>query len=230
MFFVSEIFESIQGEGNFAGANSIFVRFQYCNLTCSWCDTKYTWFADSGKFSEYSTSELIERIAKSKAPNVIFTGGEPTLYSLDKLQIPNKKIHIETNGILNPLEKLDIELHSNKHFVREAMNEDVISQFNWVVSPKLSNSRQPINKESLHFWNSKSYCIFKFIIRNTSDLEELNALVSEINILPSKIYVGLEGQTLESQLKPELVEAIFKAGYNYSPRLHVLLWGKERER
>ena len=40
---ISEIFESIQGEGINAGKQAIFLRTAECNLKCIWCDTKYTW-------------------------------------------------------------------------------------------------------------------------------------------------------------------------------------------
>ena len=40
---ISEIFESIQGEGNNAGKPAVFLRTAECNLKCIWCDTKYTW-------------------------------------------------------------------------------------------------------------------------------------------------------------------------------------------
>jgi 7-carboxy-7-deazaguanine synthase len=230
MFYVSEIFESIQGEGNFAGVNSLFVRFQYCNLTCSWCDTKFSWFTDSAKFQPFSEEDLKEKIRTAKPHHIILTGGEPTLYPIDHLFTDGKKMHVETNGFYIPTQPLDVTLHSGVRFTREAMDEAIISRFNWVVSPKLANSRQPLNPESMHFWASKEYNIFKFIVRDAADLEEVNQLALTYNIDKRKIYIGLEGQTLESQIKPGLVDEIVAHGYNFSPRLHVLLWGNKREK
>ena len=38
---ISEIFHSIQGEGELTGVPSVFVRTSGCNLRCAWCDTPY---------------------------------------------------------------------------------------------------------------------------------------------------------------------------------------------
>ena len=38
---ISEIFQSIQGEGKYAGASQVFVRFFECNMHCAWCDTPH---------------------------------------------------------------------------------------------------------------------------------------------------------------------------------------------
>lgn len=40
-FEVVEIFESINGEGRFAGELSNFVRLKGCNLRCTYCDTAW---------------------------------------------------------------------------------------------------------------------------------------------------------------------------------------------
>ena len=229
-YFVTEYFESIQGEGNFSGVNSLFLRFHYCNLTCSWCDTKYTWFADSGKFEPFTAEQLKKLIHSHQSPHVIFTGGEPTLYRLDKLVIPGKKYHVETNGTYIPTEPLDVVLANQNRFQREAMDESVIRNFNWVISPKLSNAHQEINEQSLFYWSQKDYCIFKFIVRNMADLDEVQSLLIKFNISSRKVYIGIEGQTLQSQLNPDLVDEIIKRGLNFSPRLHVLLWGAKRRK
>jgi 7-carboxy-7-deazaguanine synthase len=229
-YYLSELFQSIQGEGNCAGVNSLFVRFQLCNLTCSWCDTKYTWFKDSGRFESYTTEALKLLLSSSAPHHIIFTGGEPTIYRLDKLVVPGKKFHVETNGTLIPTEAVDIVQNDGTHLTRAAMDESIIETFNWVVSPKLSNSHQQLNEKSLYFWAAKSYCIFKFVVRNKADLHETTSVIQRFGIDPNKVYIGLEGNTLESQLKPDMVDDIVKSGYNFSPRLHVLFWGSKREK
>ena len=40
-FKVVEKFISINGEGSKAGQLAAFIRFQGCNLNCSYCDSKY---------------------------------------------------------------------------------------------------------------------------------------------------------------------------------------------
>ncbi len=228
MYFLSEYFESIQGEGNYAGVLSLFLRFHFCNLTCSWCDTKYTWQKNSGSYKAFSTDELKKIISDGSPYHVIFTGGEPSLYRLDKLVIPGRKYHVETNGTIIPTEPMDIVLKDNNRITREAMDENIIKNFNWVISPKLSNSRLKLNEQSLTFWAGKEYCIFKFVIRNFDDLDEVESAVKQFHIGHKKVFIMLEGQTLESQLKPEMVDKIIERGYNFSPRLQVMLWGAKR--
>ncbi len=229
-YYVTEIFESIQGEGNYAGVYGLFIRFHFCNLTCSWCDTKYTWNKNSGTYKEYSVEELRNIIIKSRAHHVIFTGGEPTLYRIDKLSMINKIFHVETNATIIPVKELKIILNDSTEFIRRGMDTNIINTYNWVVSPKLSNSGQKINEEAMLFWASQVFRIFKFIIKTIADLDEVEEIINKFAILRQNIYVGLEGTTLQSQLRQDLIEEIIKRGYNFSPRLQVLLWGNERGR
>jgi organic radical activating enzyme len=227
-FYVSEIFRSIQGEGNYTGVNSLFIRFQFCQLTCNWCDTKYTWYEKSGTFKPYPRQELLKIIDQSPCYHIIFTGGEPTLYRLDMLYLSYKHFHVETNGNIIPIQPLKLTLADGTQIEREAMDARIIEKFNWVVSPKLKNSYQNIDKESLSYWATQPHAIFKFIIRSADDFEEIAYWQNECRLPQNKIYIGLEGISLHSQLQPELVDLIIEKGYHFSPRLHIMLWGNKR--
>jgi len=101
MLTVNEIFESVQGEGNNAGRVAIFIRFTGCNLSCSFCDTKYSW--KDGK--ELSIQEVMDAVRKFGSKFVVLTGGEPTIQPIDDLQHLVSCLHhygyqvaMETNG------------------------------------------------------------------------------------------------------------------------------------
>ena len=117
---INEIFESIQGEGKYLGANQIFVRFSNCNLHCKFCDTQFF----EGK--EYDVEMLLKEISSfdlSKVHSISFTGGEPLMFVdflnefLDDFKDISKeyniKIYLETNGTLSQnlqkiIDKIDI--------------------------------------------------------------------------------------------------------------------------
>jgi len=103
---ITDIFSSTQGEGVFLGAKQIFVRFQKCNLSCSFCDEPR-----DGVAKEYTPDELLREvkfIELSNGPHhsVSLTGGEPLLYA-EFLKIFLKAVkkermitYLETNGTL----------------------------------------------------------------------------------------------------------------------------------
>ena len=115
---VNEVFYSLQGEGRFAGAPAVFIRLKYCNLGCSWCDTRFTW--EEGKIEEgalFSASDLADRAADlitstraaRKNVHVVLTGGEPMLHQdrlpalVDELDRRGFRFfEIETNGMFVP--------------------------------------------------------------------------------------------------------------------------------
>jgi len=99
---VSEVFESIQGEGLYLGERQIFVRFFGCNLNCSFCDTKLD------AFCEYEPGDLLEELKQYQGNyhSISFTGGEP-LFQKDFLKealkltkVSGFRNYLETNGTL----------------------------------------------------------------------------------------------------------------------------------
>ena len=79
-FPISEIFESIQGEGNYAGVNCLFVRFQLCNLTCTHCYIESS--PRNDRLSYISAAEVrtyLDEIGERSlgTEEIGFTGGEP---------------------------------------------------------------------------------------------------------------------------------------------------------
>jgi 7-carboxy-7-deazaguanine synthase len=101
---INEIFYSIQGEGVRAGTANVFVRFSGCNLKCS-KDDEYSGFDCDTEFTSgvnYTADELIKTIKAYNCPNVILTGGEPSLQAgedlIGALYQADLFIAIETNG------------------------------------------------------------------------------------------------------------------------------------
>lgn len=103
---VAETFFSINGEGPRAGELAVFVRFQGCNLRCSYCDTR--WANEPDCPTEDRTPEEITRqILDSGIRNVTLTGGEPLLQpDMPRLlalltRQPSLRVEIETNGAVD---------------------------------------------------------------------------------------------------------------------------------
>ena len=108
---VIEIFDSLQGEGWWAGVPMSFVRLAGCNapelgLEClRWCDTRAAWDPSAGEV--FSISEVL---GQARLPRICVTGGEPLLQkqALNKLireaHRHGQKVHLETNGTLEPPE------------------------------------------------------------------------------------------------------------------------------
>src|ERR1700704_2587022 len=94
---LSEVYNSIQGEGPNVGQPTTFVRFAGCNMRCpGWpCDTPYAidpaiWRYESMKAS---TMWVAEQILDLKPRHVCFTGGEPFMQPWEELQELWAKLH-----------------------------------------------------------------------------------------------------------------------------------------
>lgn len=97
MYKINEIFHSLQGEGFNTGTSSVFIRFSGCNLKCSFCDTQHL------LGTLMTAAQIVEKVMQfPKAPLIVLTGGEPSLFVDDELiaalKTTGKRIAIETNG------------------------------------------------------------------------------------------------------------------------------------
>ncbi|NLE64999.1 MAG: 7-carboxy-7-deazaguanine synthase QueE [Elusimicrobia bacterium] len=105
---VIEVFDSIQGEGKYAGVPQVFVRFAGCNLACAWCDSSHARDPKPGTFRELEAEALWKEVRPlvPQVHSVSLTGGEPLLHSaflmefLPFLTAANVPVYLETNGTL----------------------------------------------------------------------------------------------------------------------------------
>ena len=137
---VNEIFTSVQGEGIWTGVSATFIRLQGCPVGCPWCDTKYTWAKGGFKMS---VSEIVNRVTTK---HVVVTGGEPTLWDLDKLFLSlmasNHYVQLETSGLsaLKGLVKPDWLTWSpkkNLSYHAPSCIRNAAKEVKWVVDTEL---------------------------------------------------------------------------------------------
>ena len=99
---VTDIFETIQGEGGNVGKVAVFIRLAGCNKSCWFCDTSWD------NCREYSILEILQELKKYKTKFIVWTGGEPTLQlNREIISVFKQKDYyqaIETNGS-NPVPK-----------------------------------------------------------------------------------------------------------------------------
>ena len=174
-----EIFQSLQGEGVTAGTPTVFLRLATCNLTCTWCDTKYTWDWQSYDYDREVVSlppeEVDERILRFGCPHLVITGGEPLLQQ--KLLAP-LALSLKSQGFF-------CEVETNGTLVPQPEMVEAVDQ--WNVSPKLDNSGKPGRREvpqALGAFRDLDAAYFKFVMVEPADVDEVCGLVERYDIPP----------------------------------------------
>lgn len=277
---VSEIFYSVQGEGQWTGVPSIFVRTFGCNFSCrgfgmprgelstepdeialniskyksydelplanTGCDSYAAWHPKFKKLSPMLSIDILVDTMKQLLPNnswtqpngqdvhLILTGGEPLLgwqrSYIDLLEHPEmqdlKNLTFETNATQEIHEELKTYLAQKDIFVT------------WSCSPKLTISGEKWD-EAIQPDIVKSYLdmdvrggsslYLKFVVADSSDLDDVNLAVSQYKehgiICP--VYLMPLGGTVESYQynNKQVAELAMRNGWRYSPRLQVDLYG-----
>jgi 7-carboxy-7-deazaguanine synthase len=104
---ITEIFRSLQGEGDTVGFPTVFVRLTGCPLRCQYCDTAYAF----GGGEWMSLDAILDRVAEYATKHVCVTGGEPLAQSnclplLQRLCDAGHTVSLETSGAL-PVAQVD---------------------------------------------------------------------------------------------------------------------------
>ncbi len=222
---VSEIFHSLQGEGTNVGVPCSFLRLAGCNLSCGWCDSKYTWDFDNYDYdtevSELSLDQIAEQLRLTT--HLVITGGEPMLQhkrlppllSALKARTPQLFVEMETNGTLAPTAALaDVD--------------------QWNVSPKLGHAGDPLSRRlvrpALQAFRQQPNALLKFVVEAESDLEEIAQIVAQLDWPKKRVLLMPQART-PAELNERLAwlaGRCVSAGYRLSPRLHIEIWGDRR--
>jgi 7-carboxy-7-deazaguanine synthase len=250
---ISELFYSIQGEGKRTGYPSFFIRTNLCNLRCQFssgnlCDTPYTsWdFENKDNLGELKIHDILFVYENYFPCDIVITGGEPAIQQneLNLLCSEIKKLparsfpksSLETKKIFTTLE-------TNGTFIDDYVNNiDLVS-----ISPKLTSSvplgteyAQSHDKHRLNYKVLKSYhklhnetkidIQWKFVVTGIDDIQEILDLQKEIGFENKDVFLMPEGITEKDLNEKRLmvVELCKLYHFNYTDRLHIIIWGNKR--
>ena len=223
-----EIFYCIQGEGRHAGRPSVFVRTSLCNLSCSWCDTPYTW--DKKRFDVEAESvmilpqEVADEVLKHRCQNVVFTGGEPL--------VQNKELALVMEILCAQENDWWFEVETNGTLIPCPFFDRLISQY--TVSLKLTNSGDPLRKRiisrAIRFFSESSKAVFKFVLCEPKDMYEVIHIVESYGINRDAVYLMSEARTAEKldEKIHWMIDGCLAHGFRYTDRLHIRAFGDKR--
>lgn len=210
-FKVVEKFISINGEGSKAGQLAAFIRFQGCNLNCSYCDSKYA-NSDDAKYSLMTEEEIINYLNENKIKNVTLTGGEPLLqkniksliFELLKL---NYNVEIETNGSVNI-----------KPFI-----SDLRPIFTLDYKTPSSLMENYMNEKNYNYLTKDD--VVKFVVGNQKDLITAKNIIDKYDLInKAQVYFSpIYGQIDPKEIVAFMIENQLN-GVNFQLQLHKYIW------
>ncbi len=213
---VVEIFESINGEGKKAGQLALFIRFQKCNLNCSYCDTKWA-NKDDSPYSLMSLEELYKKVVESGIKNITITGGEPLLQKnieifLKKLaENPEISVEIETNGSIN-LKKFR-EIKNGPSFTMD------------YKLPK-SNMEKFMDLENFKYLTKKD--TVKFVASDIDDLEKAREIIEKYSLVEKcAVYISPVFGKIELSSIVDFMKKYNMNGVNMQLQIHKIIWDPE---
>jgi 7-carboxy-7-deazaguanine synthase len=232
-----KIFYTIEGEGEYVGQPSVFMRLSMCNLTCkgfisedspNGCDSFISWSVKNKMTFEEIFQYMEEKnYIEHLRHNAIFkiTGGEPMVSQKGLLLFIESfvkkyeflpRIDFETNATIQPDNRWVDEFKAT-----------------FTTSPKLTTNGDPEEKTykpEVLGWHVDRNSGFKFVITSDRDIEEIwRKYVNDhegINVPLNRIWFmpccGSREEHIERA--PAVAEYAKAMHVNFSPRLHLCLW------
>lgn len=213
---VVEIFESINGEGKKAGQLALFIRFQKCNLNCSYCDTKWA-NSDTSPYTLMSLEELYNKVIESRIKNITITGGEPLLQEnigefLKKLSKNlDLNVEIETNGSVNLKRFSEIE-----------------NPPSFTMDYKLpsSNMEKYMDLDNFQYLTEKD--TVKFVAGDINDLEKAKEIIEKYSLVgKGAVYISPVFGKIELSSIVDFMKKYKLNGVNMQLQMHKIIWDPE---
>jgi 7-carboxy-7-deazaguanine synthase len=232
-----KLFYTLEGEGEYIGYPSVFMRMSMCNLTCAsfaskdsphGCDSYISW-SIKNKMTFNEIFELMEKCnyIDHLRNGAIFklTGGEPIIQ--EKALLKFIAAFVER---YNFLPRIDFETNATI----EPSDEWVTKwKATFTTSPKLSTNGDPESKTykpDVLKWHVKNKSGFKFVITRSEDLDEIwnKYVTSDVQVPLDRVwFMPCCGSREEHiQKAPAVAEYAKALNVKFSPRLHLLVWDK----
>ena len=206
---VVEIFESIDGEGIYAGCPATFIRLFGCNLKCSYCDSRYACEGDS--YQEMSVEQIVDSAGQLNHKHITLTGGEPLIHKdvtslIDELAKRDYIVNIETDGAVG---------------LSPFLRDDVVFTMDYKCPSSDMEGRMIVSNLDL----LKEKDVLKFVVGSQEDLNRAEQILSEYN-LQGKCNIFFS--PVFGKIEPEdIVEFILLRhleGVRVQLQLHKFIW------
>ncbi len=210
---VSEIFNSIDGEGIRTGELVTFIRLYGCNLRCKYCDSMYAVDSDKDRKNckDMTADEIVNEVNRiSLSKKVTLTGGEPLLNNLFSLSLIYKllnnkyEVNIETNGSIN---------------IRDYLLKNVIITMDW--KSRYSGESDKMIVDNLKLLRKQD--VLKFVVANKEDLEQMKEIVLnnklKCNIFVSPVFNQIEAKDIVKYLMDNKLNMV-----RMQLQLHKYIW------
>lgn len=221
---ISEVFHSIQGEGQFAGTPSAFVRTTGCNLRCWFCDTEYTSWEPEGDQRDWRS--VFQQTRGFECEHVVVTGGEPLLQpDVVPLTLALKEaghyVTIETAGtVYRPV-------HADLISLSPKLSNSTPRSGRWVQRHERDRDKQQVVQRLIGQFPYQ----LKFVIDARDDLDEVQEYLLRFPDVPAKnVWLMPQAKTNEElqERSAWLIAEAERLGFRLSPRLHIELYGNKR--